>query len=228
MGFFHRHKEEKLEAERHEHELVEAHDKLDEITNADGVISVDGFTEFWNFVGDRGIDVSSAPEISKELRVGLAQGGVFLPSEGTTLILNKDEVSLLDTPVSLLKEVTDREFRGGSQGVSIPIGGGMRYRVGAVRGHMVTIGSHWTVADEGVLTVTDRRAVYHGGRKTLEFPFAKLATLNVYSDAIDLGVTSRQSTSSFRTSNADLIASIIHGAISHEAGIKILRVQSED
>ena len=48
MGFFHRHKEEKLEAERHEHELVEAHDKLDEITNADGVISVDGFTEFWN------------------------------------------------------------------------------------------------------------------------------------------------------------------------------------
>jgi hypothetical protein len=228
MGFFHKHKEKEkelaLEAERHERELVEARDKLDEVTDADGVVSVEGFTEFWNSVGERGIHV--APEILKELRVRLAQGGVFVPSEDTTLILKKDETSLLDTPVTLLKEVADREFRGGSQGVSIPIGGGVRYRVGAMRGHMVTIGSHWSVADEGVLTVTDRRAVYHGGRKTLEFPFAKLATLNVYSDAIDLGVTSRQSTSSFGTSHADLIAGIIHGAISHEDGIKILRVQS--
>jgi hypothetical protein len=76
--------------------------------------------------------------------------------------------------------------------------------------------------------VTDGRAVYHGGRKTLEFPFAKLATLKVYSDAIDLGVTTRQTTSSFGTSNGELIAGIIHAAISHQDGIKILRVRSED
>jgi hypothetical protein len=77
------------------------------------------------------------------------------------------------------------------------------------------------------LTVTDTRAVYHGARKTLEFPFAKLASLNVYTDAIDLGVTSRQTTSSFRTSHADLIAGIIHGAISHQDHITILKIKSE-
>jgi hypothetical protein len=93
---------------------------------------------------------------------------------------------------------------------------------------MVTVGSHWTIADEGVLTVTDRRVVYHGGRKTLEFPYAKLATLNVYSDAIDLGVTSRQNTSSFGTSHAHLIAGIIHGAISHQDDIGIMDIQFKD
>jgi hypothetical protein len=51
---------------------------------------------------------------------------------------------------------------------------------------MVTIGTHWATADTGALTVTDQRVVYHGGRKTLEFLFTKLATINVYTDAIDL------------------------------------------
>ena len=64
--------------------------------------------------------------------LGLAQGGYFLRSE-TTLILKKHESALWNEPAALLKEVTDRQFRGGSQGVSIPIGGGARYHVGAVR-----------------------------------------------------------------------------------------------
>ena len=71
--------------------------------------SVDGFREFVDFVGGREID----PDVAKGVRIGLAQGGLFLPSNETTLILKKDETSLLDTPVNLLKEVTDRQFRGG-------------------------------------------------------------------------------------------------------------------
>jgi hypothetical protein len=93
---------------------------------------------------------------------------------------------------------------------------------------MVTIGTHWATADMGALTVTDRRVVYHGGRKTLEFPFAKLATLNVYSDAIDLGVTSRQSTSSFRTGDPELVAGIIHAAVNHgDSDVTIVEMASE-
>ena len=79
-------------------------------------------------------------------------------------------------------------------------------------------------ADSGALPVTDRRAVYHGGRKTLEFPFAKLATLNVYTDAIDLGVTSRQATSSFAVSDPELVAGMIHAAVNHADGeVNIIR-----
>jgi hypothetical protein len=225
--FFHKHKEAKLQAERHQQELAELREKVAEITDSDGVISADGFKEFVEFVGAQHIDLEAAPEITKEVRIGMAQGGIFMPSD-TTLILKKDETSLLDTPVSLLKEMADREFRGGSRGISVPVGGGVRFRAGAVRGHMVTIGTHWTVADEGTLTATNQRVVYHGGRKTLEFPYEKLATLNVYSDAIDLGVTSRQNTSSFGTSHADLIAGIIHGAISHKDHIGVLDIKFQD
>jgi hypothetical protein len=225
---FHKRKERKLEAEQHAHDLTQLRQELDEVTDAEGIVSIDGFRHFIEFVTAHRIDLASFLDIATEARLGLAQGGVFLPSEDTTLILKKDEDSLLDTPVSLLKEVTDREYVGGSRGVSIPLGGGVRYRAGAMRGHMVTIGSHWGVADEGVLTVTDRRVVYHGARKTLEFPYAKLATLNVYSDAIDLGVTSRQNTSKFGSSNADLIAGIIQGAVRYGDELKILDIQFED
>jgi hypothetical protein len=110
----------------------------------------------------------------------------------------------------------------------VPLGHGIRYRTGAVRGHMVTIGTHWATADTGALTVTDQRIVYHGGRKTLEFLFTKLATVNVYTDAIDLGVTNRQTTSSFGVGDPELIAGIIHAAVNHrENNVTIVQLEIE-
>jgi hypothetical protein len=168
----------KLEAAENRQAIEEARAQAARLPDSDGVISVEAFQEFVQFVGDHHVDFDSIPEVRTALRLGLAQGGRFFQTD-TTLLLRNNETSLLELQVDLLKEVTDREFRGGSRGVSVPIGGGIRYRTGAVRGHMVTIGTHWATADNGPLTVTDRRVVYHGGRKTLEFPFTKLATLNV-------------------------------------------------
>ena len=53
----------------------------------------------------------------------------------------KGEVVHFETAAGLTKEVTLREFRGGSQGVSFRIAKGVRYRVGSMRGHMVTVGT---------------------------------------------------------------------------------------
>lgn len=227
---FQKHKAAKL-AEEEQRRLAEENRRVIEdlraraaqLPDAEGVISLDAFHDFVQLGIDRHIEFSSIPDVLTALRLGLAQGGCFLETD-TTLLLKKDERALLDAQVSLLKEVTDREFRGGSRGVSVPLGHGVRYRAGAMRGHMVTIGTHWATADTGVLTVTDQRVVYHGGRKTLEFAFGKLATLNVYTDAIDLGVTTRQSTSSFRAANPELVAGVIHGAINHlDSGVTIIR-----
>jgi len=198
------------------------------LPDAEGVISPDGFRDFIEFVTTNNIDLTDASDIRQQVRLGLAQGGYFLETK-TTLLLKKDEAVLLETPVDLLKEVTDREFRGGPQGVSIPLGHGIRYRAGAMRGHMVTIGTHWATADSGRLTITDTRIVYHGGRKTLEFPFTKLATLNVHSDAIDLGVTSRQSTSSFRTGDPELVAGIVRAAFERrDDNVTILQIRDPE
>lgn len=143
--------------------------------------------------------------------LGKAVDGRFATST-TSLLLKHDEVAYCEKAAGLLKEVTDREFQGGSRGISVPLGHGVRARAGGVRGHMVTVGAHFEFSDTGNLTVTDSRVVFHGGRKTLEFLYAKLATLNVYSDAIDLSVTNRQTTSSFRLANPQFVAGMIRAA----------------
>jgi len=225
---FQKRKEAKLRAERQDEAIAELRRMVERLLGQDGVVSPEGFREFVEFAGGHNLDLNALPDLRRAVRLGLAQGGMFLATD-TTLLLKKDEAALLEAPVSLLKEVTDKEFRGGSRGVSVPLGGGVRYRAGAFRGHMVTIGSHWEPADTGTLTVTDRRVVYHGGRKTLEFPFAKLAAMTAYSDAINLGVTTRQTTSTFRTGDPELLVGIIHAAVNHQDDdVTIMEIRVED
>ena len=235
---FQKHKEKKLreqqqhEHEQHQHEAIAALRQLVAgLPNSEGVISTDGLREFVEFATAHDIDLNTVPDLRRDVRLGLAQGGLFMETE-TSLLLKKDETPVLDVGVNLLKEVADRRFEGGSQGVSIPIGSihgrTVRYRVGEYRGHMVTVGHHWEPSDRGQLTVTDKRAVFHGSRKTLEFPFAKLATLNLYSDAIALGVTTRQTTSMFGTGDPELVAGLIHAAVAHQDDLTIMRMVFAD
>jgi hypothetical protein len=214
LRLFRKRREAKLQAERRRQDVAELRDLATRLPDGDGAISPDGFREFVEFATNHHIGLDTVPDLREAVRVGFAQGGYFLETE-TSLLLKDDETPLLDAPVELLKEVAEREFHAGSAGLSIPLGGGMRYRLGATRGQMVTIGTQWTTADTGTLTVTSRRVVYHGRRKTLEFAFAKLATISIYAYAVNLGVTNRQSTSSFRTGDPQLVAGIIHAAFNH-------------
>lgn len=197
--------------------LAVATDELRAYANSliadDGTLPDDADHRLAVYMREHGIPPDGLPQdVRNTMRLGMAASGTFVQVP-TTLLLKQGEVALEETPADLLKEVTKREFRGGTRGISVPLGHGVRGRVGGVRGHMVTLGTEWTVADTGALTVTDQRIVYHGGRKTLEFLFSKLATLELYSDAIDLGVTNRQTTSSFRVTYPDVVAGIIHAAV---------------
>ena len=192
---------------------------LETLVAEDGSISDENTERFESYCSEQGFlggsDVSlELPiDVVRTFELARAYAGHFIEMD-TTMLLKPGEVCYAEVGAGLLKEVAEREFRGGSQGISVPLGHGVRYRTGAFRGHMVTIGTHWQVVDSGMLTVTDKRVVYHGERKTLEFSFDKLATLNVYSDAIDLGVTSRQSTSSFRIMSApEFVADMIRAAV---------------
>jgi len=197
------------------------------LPDGDGHVPIEDFQRFFQFVIDHDVNLGAIPSEWRAVRLGMAQAGYFIGMD-TSLLLKHDESALFDASAELLKEVADREFRGGSKGVSVPIGHGVRFRAGSVRGHMVTIGTHWVSEDSGHLTVTDQRVVYHGARKTLEFPFAKLATLNVYTDAIDLGVTSRQSTSSFRIGDPELVAGMIHAALDwQDREVTIIKMRAE-
>jgi hypothetical protein len=224
---FEKHKAAKLEAAQARQAIGEVRARASQLPDSDGAISIEAFQQFMQYVSEHNVEFGSIPEVRTAIRLGLSQGGYFLQTD-TTLLLKKGESALLESGADLLKEVTDREFRGASNGVSVPLGHGIRYRTGAVRGHMVTIGTHWATADTGALTVTDQRIVYHGGRKTLEFLFTKLATLNAYTDAIDLGVTNRQATSSFRVGDPELVAGIIHAAVNHrDSDVTIVQLEAD-
>jgi hypothetical protein len=112
-----------------------------------------------------------------------------------------------------MKTVAIREYRGGSRGVSFRIMKGVSYRVGANRGRMVTVGSTVEVADIGVLSVTDRRVVFSGSAKTLEFRYDKLAGMELFTDGIRLGVTNRQNASLFMLDHIDAVAAVINAAV---------------
>jgi hypothetical protein len=78
------------------------------------------------------------------------------------ILLKRGETAHLALAAQLLNEVVDREFRGGSRGVSFRIAPGVRYRVGSFRGHSVVTGSYMQAIDSGTLTITSQRAVYTG------------------------------------------------------------------
>ena len=181
MGLFQKRKQQKLLAQQHAQVAAELQPLVDRITDDEGVISPESFREFMQYVSDHEISTDLVPEVVRAVGIGLAQGGCFLAGE-TTLLLKKDEHALLDADAQLLKEVADRQFVGGSQGLSVPLGKGFRFRTSGFRGHSVTVGSHWEAADAGTLTVTDERVVYHGRRKTLEFPYSRLTAMTLYSD----------------------------------------------
>ena len=66
-------------------------------------------------------------------------------------------------------------FTAGSQGVSIPLGStGIRYRVGATKGHAVQGQMQNVIIDTGLVTLTSERIVFAGEKATREWDLSKL------------------------------------------------------
>jgi hypothetical protein len=153
-----------------------------------------------------------APGLMNRLVVARSNDGRLPELAEHRLLTPHGEVVHAEVEAALMKWSPLEEYRGASQGVSIRIAKGVRYRVGAQRGHLVTVGTQLDVADSGTLTVTDRRIVFGGRAKTLTFPYRNLATFEVYADGIQLGVTNRQATSLFRVASVDPLAALISAA----------------
>jgi hypothetical protein len=151
VSLWRRHKAAKRAEAESQAAVREPRSLFEGLLDQDGVLPVEGIGKLFMFMGEHR---ESRPAILRELwvpmQLALAQGGRFIAEDNTSLLLHEGEKALYDAPAYLLKEVTDRELRGASQGISVPLGHGVRYRVGSVRGQMVTIGSHWTTADEGL------------------------------------------------------------------------------
>lgn len=169
---------------------------------ADGVIEQSEEADLVQLERTLGIEVDSLqttdPALFEEFLVARINSGRYPVLDDGGMLLKRGEIAHAEFDVELMKEQAIREFQGGSSGVSVPLGGGVRYRVGAVRGRSVVVGTQLVVEDVGTLTVTSQRAVFAGSKKSLEFRYDKLVGLEAFSDGLRMNVTNRQRASLFR------------------------------
>lgn len=158
------------------------------------------------------------PPASNAMTIAKLNAGRLPTIDAPVIFLKPKEVAHVEVEAGLLKEVVTREFRGGTSGFSFPIGMGIRYRVGAVRGRSVVVGTSLEVADKGVLCLTSRRAVFKGMRQSVECLYSKLVGVNVFDDGIQFHVSNRKNATLLRVGDGHLVASVVNAAM-HPEGV---------
>jgi hypothetical protein len=150
--------------------------------------------------------------VMKQFVLGRANDGRLPIVDDPRLMAQRDEVVHQEVPAALIKEVAVREYRGASSGVSFRVAKGVRLHTGRQRGKMVTVGTEIQTVDSGVLSITSKRVVFSGQRKTIESKYAKLVGLQVFSDALAISVSNRQANSTFRVDDGPFTAALINAA----------------
>lgn len=141
--------------------------------------------------------------------------GVLPVLELDGVMLQAGEEVHWSEPGDLVEEkVVSRRYQGGSQGVSIPLGGGVRWRVGAARGKMVSEYGLVKVS-AGRFVVTNKRLMFAGDKKSFSVPFGKLVNINLAADGVVLGMaTGKPRMVCFSVvGNADVVGSVISAVV---------------
>jgi len=100
---------------------------------------------------------------------------------------------------------TPSTFSGGSQGFSIPLVAGIRYKVGSFKGQTIPGVEMQMDKDQGMVKLTNQRLIFAGPIATTEWAFAKLLSSfsNPARTEFIFGVSNRQKSSGLRFSPED-------------------------
>jgi hypothetical protein len=103
---------------------------------------------------------------------------------------------------------TPSRYVGSSQGFSIPIVAGVRYRVGSTRGTLIPGDEMQMEKEVGLVKLTNQRLIFAGSANAAEWQFAKFlsAGTNPARNDFIFAVSNRKKTSGLRFSNEDGIA----------------------
>lgn len=148
------------------------------------------------------------------LQVAKLNDGRLPVVEAPKLMAKRGEVVHVEAPAALMKEVAVREWQGRSSGFSFRVTKGVRYRVGATRGHLVTVGTQLQTADTGLLSVTNQRIAYLGSSKTIDMPFAKVMGMTLYTDALGFSLSNRQNAPLIKVgTDVNVLVALINAAM---------------
>jgi hypothetical protein len=140
------------------------------------------------------------------------------PAIQSPLILKRGEQASMAVPATLARQQTRRQYVGGSQGFSFPIGHtGIRYRVGSFRGHAVEQQSLGRIED-GTLMVTNQRVAFIGSTKSTSTPLAKLLHVECYSDALAVFLEGREKADYYYVAQPKYVLFFINWFLNQAAG----------
>ena len=147
------------------------------------------------------------------LEADLAVNGIH-PIQ-TNLVLKPKEIAAVEVPATLCRFKTKTEFVGGSQGLSIPLGHGFRYRVSSFRGHPVQ-SEYLAQLDTGKLIVTNKRLVFLGIKREVSAPIAKLLQIEPYSDALGIAREGKETKEIYLVPNPAYVVQFLQWVISQQ------------
>ncbi|MDD5494578.1 MAG: hypothetical protein PHG36_07930, partial [Dehalococcoidia bacterium] len=131
----------------------------------------------------------------------------------TKLILKPGEIARVEMAAALLKETAKYQYQGGYSGVSFRIAKGVSYRTGGFRGNRVNVGTEIRVDDTGTIICTSQRCVFLGSLKTVEIPYNKLLSMDIYEDGIRFHISNKQKAIFIKLLIAHPIAALINASI---------------
>jgi len=134
----------------------------------------------------------------------------------TNLVLKRAEIAVASVPAALSRYRTKTQYVGGSQGFSVPLGHGIRYRVSSFRGQPIQVESLATV-DQGNLVVTNQRLVFLGAKRDVSIPLAKLLQIEAFSNAIAIGREGKESRDIYLVANPAYVTLFLQWVVSHQA-----------
>lgn len=134
----------------------------------------------------------------------------------TNLVLKRAEVAVASVSATLSRYRTKTQYVGGSQGFSIPLGHGIRYRVSSFRGQPIQVESLATV-DQGNLVVTNQRLVFLGAKRDVSIPLAKLLQIEAFSNAVAIGREGKESRDIYLVANPAYVTLFLQWVVSHQA-----------
>jgi len=137
--------------------------------------------------------------------VAKANDGRLETMPNAALLTSAGEIVHLETPAAVMTEQVLREFKGGSRGVSVPIGHGVRVRTGNFRGHSVVVGTQTVASDTGTMTISSKRLVFAGNKSTIEIPLAKLIDVKAFTDGVQIHASNRKAAPLFRTTVSGIV-----------------------
>lgn len=162
----------------------------------DGYLSDREQQQIESYVSALGISLNAIPtQYRTESLARIGQAIVLndlqrgkLPQRPLTVpvMLSKGEVPLWTYDgVTMFQEKINREYVGGSRGMSYRICKGLTYRTGSFKGHPVER-SHMETIGHGQLVITNKNLFFHCSTSSVKIPYSKLVGVTPYSDGLEV------------------------------------------